>query len=58
MQPSAINSGGVMHNSRATCQAQATINRWIKEYNHIRPHQSLGMRPPIPETTTLKLDQT
>lgn len=24
----------------------------------IRPHQSLGMRPPIPETTTLKLDQT
>lgn len=43
---------------RTTCQAQATINRWIKEYNHIRPHQSLGMRPPIPETTTLKLDQT
>jgi hypothetical protein len=28
------------------------------EYNHIRPHQSLGMRSPIPETTTLKLDQT
>lgn len=43
---------------QTTCQAQATINRWIKEYNHIRPHQSLDMRPPIPETTTLKLDQT
>lgn len=42
---------------QTTCQAQATINRWIKEYNHIRPHQSLGMRPPIPETTTLKLAQ-
>ena len=43
---------------QTTQQAQATINCWIKEYNHIRPHQSLGMRPPIPETTTLKLDQT
>jgi transposase InsO family protein len=43
---------------RTTRQAQATINRWIKEYNHIRPPQSLGMRPPMPETTTLKLDQT
>ncbi|WP_445322722.1 integrase core domain-containing protein [Roseobacter sp. HKCCD7870] len=43
---------------RTTCQAQATINRWIKEYNHIRPHQSLGMRPPTSKTTTLKLDQT
>ena len=43
---------------RTTCQAQAKINRWIKEYKNIRPHQSLGMRPPIPETTTLKLDQT
>ena len=42
---------------QTTCQAQATINRWIKEYNYIRPHQSLGMRPPIPETTTLKLAQ-
>ena len=42
---------------QTTCQAQATINRWIKEYNDIRPHQSLGMRPPIPETTTLKLAQ-
>ena len=43
---------------QTTCQAQATIYRWIKEYNHIRPHKNLRMRPPIPETTTLKLDQT
>lgn len=31
-------------------QAQAVINRWLKQYNHVRPHQALGMRPPIPET--------
>ena len=31
-------------------QAQAVINMWLKEYNHIRPHQSLNMRPPVPET--------
>lgn len=23
---------------------------WLKEYNHIRHHQSLNMRPPVPET--------
>ncbi|XXK33318.1 integrase core domain-containing protein [Rhodobacteraceae bacterium nBUS_22] len=22
----------------------------IKQYNHIRPHQALNMRPPVPET--------
>ena len=35
-------------------QAQTVIDMWLKEYNHIRPHQSLDMRPPVPET----LDQT
>ena len=40
---------------QTTHEAQATINCWLKEYNHIRPHQALDMRPPIPETTTLKL---
>ena len=39
-------------------EAQVTINCWRKEYNHIMPHQALDMRPPIPETTTLKLVQT
>lgn len=40
-----------------TQQTQTTINQWLKQYNHIRPHQALGMKPPIPETTTLKLAQ-
>jgi len=40
---------------QTTHEVQATINCWLKEYNHIRPHQALDMRPPIPETTTLKL---
>ena len=31
-------------------QAQTAINMWLKEYNHIRPYQSLGMHPPVPET--------
>ena len=31
-------------------QAQAVINRWLKQYNHVRPHQALNMKPPVPET--------
>jgi transposase InsO family protein len=31
-------------------QAQTVINTWLKQYNHVRPHQALGMRPPVPET--------
>ena len=31
-------------------QAQIVINMWLKQYNHIRPHQSLNMRLPLPET--------
>jgi transposase InsO family protein len=34
----------------STRQAQAAINAWLKEYNHVRPHHALGMRPPVPET--------
>jgi len=33
-----------------TGQAQIVINRWLRQYNHTRPHQALGMRPPVPET--------
>ena len=29
-------------------QAQTVINMWLRECNHIRPHQSLNMRPPVP----------
>ncbi len=31
-------------------QAETVINCWLKQYNHIRPHQALNMRPPVPET--------
>ena len=30
-------------------QAQIVIDQWLKQYNHIRPHQALNMRPPVPE---------
>jgi len=30
--------------------ATIVINTWLKQNNHIRPHQSLNMRPPVPET--------
>ena len=33
-----------------TRQAQIVIDQWLKQYNHIRPHQALNMRPPVPET--------
>ena len=33
-----------------TRQAQTVINQWLKQYNQIRPHQALRMRPPVPET--------
>jgi transposase InsO family protein len=43
-------------------EAQVLIERWRKEYNQIRPHSSLGYRPPAPEvlapylSTTLTLE--
>ncbi len=33
-----------------TKQAQIVINQWLRQYNYIRPHQALNMRPPVPET--------
>ncbi len=33
-----------------TRQAQIVINQWLGQYNHVRPHHALGMRPPAPET--------
>jgi transposase InsO family protein len=29
--------------------SQVLIENWRKEYNHIRPHSSLGYKPPAPE---------
>ena len=31
-------------------EAQILIAHWRREYNHLRPHSSLGGRPPAPET--------
>ena len=31
-------------------QANAVIGRWLRQYNHVRPHQALNMRAPVPET--------
>ena len=30
-------------------EARVLIEQWRMEYNHIRPHSSLGYRPPVPE---------
>jgi len=35
---------------KSVAHAQIVINMWLKEYNNIRPYQSLNMRPPMPET--------
>ena len=31
-------------------EVQILTGRWRREYNTIRPHSSLGYRPPVPET--------
>lgn len=33
-------------------EAEILIERWRKDYNTIRPHSSLGYKPPAPETLT------
>ncbi len=33
-----------------TDQARVVITQWLRQYNHIRPHHALSMRPPVPET--------
>ncbi|MCP3677062.1 MAG: transposase [Deltaproteobacteria bacterium] len=32
------------------CLSEIFIRRDIPEYNQVRPHSSLGYRPPAPET--------
>jgi hypothetical protein len=34
-------------------EAKVLIERWRQHYNRIRPHSSLGYRPPAPETIML-----
>lgn len=33
-------------------EANVLIEQWRKEYNTIRPHSSLGYRPPAPQANT------
>ena len=39
-----------MLNGSTAQQAQAVTNVWLIQYNRIRPHQALAMRPPVSET--------
>ena len=32
-------------------EAKSIITQWVNQYNHIKPHQSLNHRPPVPETS-------
>lgn len=34
-------------------EAKVLVEMWRKEYNHYRPHSSLGYKPPAPETFAL-----
>jgi putative transposase len=31
------------------CEAQVLVEAWRKGYNRVRPHSSLGYKPPAPE---------
>ncbi len=37
-------------------EAQAVIENWRYEYNHIRPHSALGYNPPVPKTQPIVND--
>ena len=39
-------------------EAQVLIERWRRDYNRIRPHRSLGYRPPAPEAVQWPLGAT
>jgi putative transposase len=34
-------------------EAQILVEHWRREYNALRPHSSLGGRPPAPETLAI-----
>ncbi len=34
-------------------EARVLVENWRREYNTIRPHSSLGYRPPAPQVRTL-----
>ena len=37
-------------------EAKVLIERWRVEYNTVRPHSSLGYRPPAPEAWRVQLE--
>ena len=39
-------------------EAQVLIEQWRQEYNTVRPHSSLGYKPPAPETIALDYRET
>ena len=39
-------------------EAQVLIEQWRKEYNTVRPHSSLGYKPPVPKTIALDYRET
>jgi putative transposase len=38
-------------------EAQVLIEEWRRHYNRVRPHSSLGYRPPAPETAPMARSQ-
>ncbi|WP_137128483.1 integrase core domain-containing protein, partial [Roseomonas sp. HF4] len=36
---------------------QVLIEEWRRHYNRVRPHSSLGYRPPAPETVPMARSQ-
>ena len=38
-------------------EAQVLVEQWRREYNTLRPHSSLGYRPPAPETWSPDYEQ-
>ncbi len=38
-------------------EAQIIVGEWVKRYNHVRPHSSLGYRPLAPQVQVLGIIQ-
>jgi len=39
-----------IHRDADQYEAQVLPQRWVRYYNQVRPHSSLGGRPPAPQT--------
>ena len=38
-------------------KAQIIVGKWVKRYNHVRPHSASGYRPPRPKTQAPQITQ-